>query len=71
MSCTWPASAGTRTNLSKEATAILRKLYGKKADISIVHEEFLAPEDSGKYSLAKTLFPLDIKDYLDTDRVSG
>jgi hypothetical protein len=62
--------AGQRRDKSafgKEAAAILRKVYGKKADISIVHEEFLAPEDSGKYSLAKTLFPLNIKDYLDTN----
>ncbi len=58
-------------NFSKEATAILRQLYGQEADISIVPEEFLTPEDSGKYCLAKTLFPLDIKDYLETTRVSG
>jgi phenylacetate-coenzyme A ligase PaaK-like adenylate-forming protein len=60
--------AGQRRDKSafgKEAAAILRKLYGKKSDISIVHEEFLAPEDSGKYSLARTLFPLNINDYLD------
>ena len=49
----------------KEAAAILRRLYGKESDISVIHEAFLTPEDSGKYSLAKTLFPLDIKDYLD------
>jgi phenylacetate-CoA ligase len=60
-----------KSAFSKEAAAILRKIYGKKADISIVHEEFLATEDSGKYSLAKTLFPLDIKDYLDTSFVKS
>ncbi len=60
-----------KSKFGKEATEILRQLYGKEADISIVPEEFLAPEDSGKYSLARTLFPLDIKDYLDTPRVSG
>jgi phenylacetate-coenzyme A ligase PaaK-like adenylate-forming protein len=60
--------AGQRRDKSafgKEAAATLRKLYGKNSDIFIVHEEFLAPEDSGKYSLARTLFPLNINDYLD------
>jgi phenylacetate-coenzyme A ligase PaaK-like adenylate-forming protein len=60
-----------RNSFSKETTEILRQLYGQEADISIVHEEFLTPEDSGKYSLARTLFPLDIKDYLETPRVSS
>jgi phenylacetate-coenzyme A ligase PaaK-like adenylate-forming protein len=57
-----------RKNLDDEAVEILRRIYGKKADIAIVHEEFLVPEDSGKYSLARALFPLDIRDYLDADR---
>jgi phenylacetate-coenzyme A ligase PaaK-like adenylate-forming protein len=55
-----------KSAFGKEAEMILRKIYGKKADISIVHKEFLAPEDSGKYMLAKTLFPLHINDYLAT-----
>jgi phenylacetate-coenzyme A ligase PaaK-like adenylate-forming protein len=59
-----------QSKLDKEAAAVLRKLYGKTAEISIVHEDFLTPEDSGKYSLAKTFFPLDIKDYLDTDSLT-
>jgi phenylacetate-coenzyme A ligase PaaK-like adenylate-forming protein len=52
--------------LGKEAASVLRSIYGEKAKISIEHPEFLSPEDSGKYSLAKTLFPLKIEDYLDT-----
>jgi phenylacetate-coenzyme A ligase PaaK-like adenylate-forming protein len=59
-----------RTELDKESANILRKIYGKSADISIIHEDFLTPEDSGKYSLAKTLFPLDINDYLDRNPIS-
>ncbi len=59
-----------RGKMDKEARDILRRLYGKAADITLVHEEFLVPEDSGKYSLAKTLLPLDIKDYLDMPPVS-
>jgi phenylacetate-coenzyme A ligase PaaK-like adenylate-forming protein len=55
-----------KENLSGEAVKILKKLYGNEAKISVIHEDFLTPEDSGKYSLAKTLFPLDINNYLDT-----
>ncbi|MHB8104058.1 MAG: hypothetical protein ACYDG5_00770 [Dehalococcoidales bacterium] len=51
--------------LNKEATEILHGIYGEKAAISIVYKNFLSPEDSGKYSLAKTLFPLSIANYLD------
>jgi len=53
--------------LSNESADLLHKLYGKEAAITIVYEEDLPPEDSGKYSLAKTLFPLKIEDYLDTE----
>ena len=52
--------------LTAEATEVLCKLYGQKSGISIAYEEDLAPEESGKYVLAKTLFPLDIAEYLDT-----
>jgi phenylacetate-CoA ligase len=56
--------------IEKETKAIFRKIYGKAAAISIVFEEFLSPEDSGKYCLAKPLFALDIKNFLDTGDVS-
>ncbi len=54
-----------RNILNRQAKDILRKIYGKEAEITIVYREYLAPEDSGKYSLAKTLFPLKIDDFLD------
>jgi len=54
-----------RDALTKEAEEKLRRVYGQLAEITIVFEEQLTPEDSGKYSLAKTLFPLKIEDYLD------
>jgi phenylacetate-CoA ligase len=60
-----------RDKLSREITEKLRKIYGKVAEISIVYEDFLCPEDSGKYCLAKTLFPLKIEDYLEAGRVSS
>jgi phenylacetate-coenzyme A ligase PaaK-like adenylate-forming protein len=55
-----------RVKLDREAKEKLREIYGKAAEITIVYDEFLSPEDSGKYSLAKTLFPLKIEDYLET-----
>jgi phenylacetate-coenzyme A ligase PaaK-like adenylate-forming protein len=54
-----------RENLNNEAEAILRDIYGEKAEISFIYGEFLTPEDSGKYCLAKTLFPLNIGDFLE------
>jgi phenylacetate-coenzyme A ligase PaaK-like adenylate-forming protein len=51
--------------LNEEATDKLRKIYGNAARISIVYEDFLCPEDSGKYCLAKTHFPMKIEDYLE------
>ena len=41
------------------------KLYGKEAKISVIHEEVIAPESSGKYRISKALFPLKIEDYLE------
>ena len=57
---------GDKDKLSDEDTRILRKLYGKESVISIIYEDYLSPEDSGKYMLAKTLFPLNVQDYLAT-----
>jgi phenylacetate-CoA ligase len=59
-----------RAELDREAGEKLRDIYGKEADITVIYEESLSPEDSGKYSLAKTLFPLKIEDYLETRPVS-
>ena len=54
-----------RDKLSQEAKEILQGIYGAKADITITYEEFISPEDSGKYCLAKALFPMNIANYLD------
>ena len=56
--------------VDEEASDILRKVYGKQADISIIHDDFLTTEDSGKYTLAKPLFPLNVNDYLESERNS-
>ncbi|MCX7911719.1 MAG: hypothetical protein N2506_01960 [Dehalococcoidales bacterium] len=50
--------------LSRKVQDRLRGVYGRDADITIAYADGLAPEDSGKYSLARTLFPLRIEDYL-------
>jgi phenylacetate-CoA ligase len=60
-----------RKKLSREVREKLRKIYGKAAEIFIVYEDFLFPEDTGKYCLAKTLFPLKLEDYLDRGSVSA
>ena len=55
-----------RNTLTAEAETILHYVYGHTAKIKIVFKEQLAPEDSGKYSLAKTLFNIGkIENYLD------
>lgn len=60
-----------RNKLTRKAEEKLRQIYGKKAQTSVVFEENLAPEDSGKYSIAKTLFTRnDIEEYLDKKPVT-
>jgi len=55
-----------RGALVVEAEDRLRGVYGREAAVTVVFQEQLAPEDSGKYCLARTLFPLgDIENYLD------
>ena len=45
-----------RDKLMIEAEKKLRQVYGEKAHTDVTFEEQLAPEDSGKYAMAKTLF---------------
>ena len=54
-----------KSRLTEEASEILKELYGKEATVSVIYEAALSPEDSGKYSIAKALFPIDIENYLD------
>ena len=55
-----------RDTLVEEAEGVLRRVYGRKAEISIIFQQQLAPEDSGKYCLAKTFFQgKNIEEYLD------
>jgi phenylacetate-coenzyme A ligase PaaK-like adenylate-forming protein len=54
-----------KSRLTEEATGLLQGLYGREATVSVVYENALSPENSGKYSVAKALFPINIEDYLD------
>ena len=54
-----------KEKLSRKVTQTLKKLYGNKARIDVVHEKDIAPEPSGKYLLSKALFPLNIENYLE------
>jgi len=54
-----------KDGLSKEAADILIKLYGRGINVSVTYEDDISPESSGKYRTAKTLFPINVEDYLD------
>jgi len=51
--------------LDAEAVSLLKKLYGLKADIKVIHDPDIAPEASGKYLVSQTLFSIDLGRYLD------
>ena len=53
-----------KQQLTELATSILKGLYGKEAKITVIHEDKIAPETSGKYRISKALFPIKIEDYL-------
>jgi phenylacetate-coenzyme A ligase PaaK-like adenylate-forming protein len=59
-----------KAKLTREASEVLKGLYGREARLSVIYEDALSPEDSGKYSTAKALFPIDIEEYLDEMWVS-
>ncbi|MFC1920121.1 hypothetical protein ACFLYQ_00170 [Chloroflexota bacterium] len=54
-----------KNKLSGEASDILRELYGDKAQISVIYKKALSPADSGKYSIARATFPIDINGFLE------
>jgi phenylacetate-coenzyme A ligase PaaK-like adenylate-forming protein len=51
--------------LSEEASAVLKELYGREADIVVIYDIDIPPEGSGKYLIARTLFPIELDNYLD------
>jgi phenylacetate-coenzyme A ligase PaaK-like adenylate-forming protein len=56
-----------KKNLTADATDILRRVYGEKAEITVQYAKALSPEDSGKYSIARAVFPINVEDFLDAD----
>jgi phenylacetate-CoA ligase len=54
-----------KPKLVDEAVRLLRRLYGQDAAINVIFASAIATESSGKYQLAKTLFPVEIENYLD------
>jgi hypothetical protein len=46
---------------------VLRRLYGQEANIAVIFDTDIAPESSGKYLVSRTIFPVDLDDYLDKD----
>jgi phenylacetate-coenzyme A ligase PaaK-like adenylate-forming protein len=59
------APEADHSRLGGDASEILHKLYGQEAQVSVVFDKDIAPEKSGKYLVSKTLFPIDVEDYLD------
>ena len=53
-----------KPQLTAAVASILKELYGKEAKITVIHEDKIAPESSGKYRISKALFPIKIEDYL-------
>jgi len=53
-----------KPQVTNAAVSILENLYGKQAKITVMLEDKIAPESSGKYRISKALFPLKIEDYL-------
>jgi len=53
-----------KEKLSRDATRILKALYGGRAEVSITYRTAIAPEPSGKYLLSRALFPIELEKYL-------
>ena len=56
---------GDQKALSREATEILRKLYGEKAEITVSYERAIRQESSGKFRVSGALFPINIGEFID------
>ena len=56
-----------KDNLAADAADILHSIYGEKVEISVKYAEALSPEDSGKYSIARAVFPINVENFLDED----
>ena len=57
-----------RQELGETATSLLTELYGKGSKISVIYEDIITPENTGKYRVSKAHFPLKLDDYLEVNR---
>jgi hypothetical protein len=53
-----------KEKLGQDATRILKRVFGKEANVSIVYRAAIAPERSGKYLISRALFPIELEKYL-------
>lgn len=53
-----------KSGLEREALEVLKGVYGADADITVYFSDALSPEDSGKYTLAKVHFPVNIDTFI-------
>lgn len=66
-------SRSDKNIIKEQAISILRNLYGRDGTVNVSFTTAIPPDVSGKYSLAKTTFPIDIKSYYEklSDRKRG
>jgi len=55
--------------LKTEAGSLLETLYGPEAEIKVIRDRDIAPENSGKYLIARTALPIDLDNYLDKNHL--
>jgi phenylacetate-CoA ligase len=55
----------TQAQLHEGLTEVLHNLYGKDADISVIFDKDIAPEISGKYLVSRSMFDIDLENYID------
>lgn len=58
------APLGDTIKIAAHAKSILHAIYGAAAKITINFEKVILPELSGKYLVAKAMFPIDLENYL-------
>jgi len=51
--------------LRRNATELLKDLYGRDSMVSVIFEAAIAPEASGKYLVSRAMFPIEVEEYLD------
>ncbi|MCX6012650.1 MAG: hypothetical protein NTV30_04430 [Chloroflexi bacterium] len=54
-----------KEKLGKEASEILKNIYGREARVFITYKDAIVPESSGKYLVSKAMFPIELNKYLD------